>query len=749
MAAAGVFMGGTIMRYIDFTLDGSSTNILVHMEEQSDGTIAVTLTAEGHKADIRGLFFDFNHASLLSSLSVNGSDITGFQARDEGVMNLGRGAEMNGEGRGPFDVGIAFGSPGGGHDIVSTTSFTLSSSSGAITLDELALVDFGVRLQGGGVPPKIVEIAPAAPDAHDDALTATEDTTIVYHVLDNDTDADGTADFQILSVTDPDHGTATISADGKTIVYTPDLNYSGDDGFDYAMTDGHGGGDSAHAAIGVIAVADAPTLSVTTAAGANVDEIVINVTSSVTDTDGSEYIDRLEFSGLPSGASIVGESDLVYNPSTTGGTMTQSFTLQLAHGTDFDFDLGVTAVSKELSNGSEASTTVDTPILSESNSNEFALDFHATDQSIWSSGDAFQLIDDRFIGFTVDPPEASTGGLINAYADLYLHSGFQSTLTFDGGSIDASAPWDVDIDTTYNHTTDTLLIHSTADLDSENVNFQTSGPNGSYVLDFIFDYAIKAGLQLDLGDVLGSYDLASFNVSGNNTVNILDVSSNDLSLEFDFPFGLSITLAWPDVDTSSLVSSDNTFASSGESNNFFDLGVDVDQALADILFDGVNPFSYSVDIDVAWGTADLLDVDLDAGMNFLQEFVMNLGGLDGTLTFENGATQNWDFSDIALSNASSYDSDHDGIIEFDLTLDQQATLENQTDLGFNMGYSVDLLKASGGYDVVVDSGDWSVGPVWHTGDSVDLGSINLYDSTFGLNFAAQTIHFTGNEMGIV
>ena len=94
--------------------------------------------------------------------------------------------------------------------------------------------------------------------------SAIEDTQIIYSVLANDTDADGTADFKITSVTDPEHGTATISADGKTIIYIPDLNYSGADSFGYAMIDGHGGGDNAVATIGVIAVADAPTLTVST-----------------------------------------------------------------------------------------------------------------------------------------------------------------------------------------------------------------------------------------------------------------------------------------------------------------------------------------------------------------------------------------------------------------------------------------------------------------------------------------------------
>lgn len=739
------------MRYIEFTLEGYSSDILVRLEEQLDGTILVTLTSDGEPIDIRGLFFDVNDASLISSLSVAGIDVSGSQFMDEGVIDLGRGVNMHGEGRGPFDVGVSFGTPGQGQDVVSSTTLVLSSSEGPLTLDLLSLVDFGVRVQGGA-PPKIVEIAPAAPDANDDLLEATEDVTSFYTVLDNDTDADGTADFTIVSVTDPVHGTATISEDGLTIIYTPDLNYSGTDEFTYDMSDGHGGGDSATGTINVIAVADAPTLTVTTAAGSDVNHIQVTVTAAVTDLDGSEYVDRFVFSGLPAGASIVDESDLVYNPSTTDGTMVQTFTIALDPNTDMDFDLGVTAVSRESSNASEATTSTTVGVLVDANSNSFTPNFLAANQSIWGAGNALEVVDDRFIGIDFDPARQTFGDIIYGYADLDLYAGLQSTLTFDGGSIDANAPWNVAIDTTYNHTTDVLLIESGASLVSAGVSFTTSGPSGSYVLDFIFNYAVTAGLGLDIG----IYDetLFDFSASGANTINILLVDSEDLTLEFTMPYGLTITLTWPDVDTASLVtSSGSTFTSLGQSLNFLDINLDLDQALSDIFFSGENPFdaSFSIDIGVveAGGTFEALDVDLNAGMNFIQEFSMALGNLAGTLTFENDATLPWNFSDIVLANASTYDADGDGIIEFELTLDQQAELTNETSLGFDWGYSVALLQANGDYDAGVGelsySDDWSLAPVWTAGQTFPIVDISLYTETFALDFAVQTIVFNAND----
>ena len=731
------------MRYINFVIDGKNQDILVHMEELRDGSVLIRLTVDGKPADIRGLFFDINDSALISKLLVSGANVTSTKFLDEGVMDLGNGVNMHGNGRGPFDVGVAFGSPGNGKDMVTDTSLVLKSSIGTLTLDDLALVDFGVRLTWGGSPPKMVMTAPAAPDAINDTLVATEDTQSIYLVLANDTDADGTADFKITSVTDPEHGTATISTDGKTVIYVPDLNYSGPDSFGYTMIDGHGGGDNAVATIGIVAVADAPTMTVTTAAGANVNQILVTVSAQVTDIDGSEYVDRFDFSGLPAGATIVGETDLTFNPTSTGQTLSQTFTLTLAPNTDFNFTLGVSAVAKELSNGDEEATAKSVEVIIDSNTNNFNMVFEAIDQSIWSSGSAFTFTDDRFIGFDVDPAGQSGGGFIYYWADIRLKAGFQSTLTFNGGSIDAVAPVNVAINTTYNHLTDVLLINSTSALLSGGVTFATDGPSGKYILDFIFNYAISAGIGIDYE--VDSEDIFGFSQSGDYKINILTADSDQLALQFNFDYGLSITLSWPNVDTNSLVSSGTVFHSSGASNNFLELAVDVDQALADIFLDGQNPFDRDFSIGIAWANVQLLDVDLTAGMNFLQSFSLAMGNLGGVLTFENGATRPWNFADIILTQASTYDADKDGIIEFALTLDQGATLRNQTDLGFNMGYSFDLLKANGGYDVLVHEDDFNLGPVYHAGQVFPLASVPIYVATFNLDFAAQTITFNGND----
>jgi len=98
-----------------------------------------------------------------------------------------------------------------------------------------------------------------------------------------------------------------------------------------------------------------------------------------------------------------------------------------------------------------------------------------------------------------------------------------------------------------------------------------------------------------------------------------------------------------------------------------------------------------------------------------------------------------------LNNASSKDANHDGTIDYTLDLHQASQMTNDLDLGVNVGWSVDLLKAAGWWDFGLDSGDWSAGPVYHAGDTYDVASIDLYKTTFGFNFEDQMLHFAGNE----
>ena len=77
----------------------------------------------------------------------------------------------------------------------------------------------------------------AVPVANDDDVETEVNTPVTIPVLSNDTDADGDT-LTITAVTTPAHGLADIAMDGKSIVYTPRMNYAGKDNFTYTVSDG-------------------------------------------------------------------------------------------------------------------------------------------------------------------------------------------------------------------------------------------------------------------------------------------------------------------------------------------------------------------------------------------------------------------------------------------------------------------------------------------------------------------------------
>ena len=92
----------------------------------------------------------------------------------------------------------------------------------------------------------------APPTATDDSYTVSENETLTVNapgVLDNDTDSDG--DTLTAAVVDtPSNGGLDLSADGA-FEYTPDDGFTGEDSFDYEVTDGNGGSDTATVTITV------------------------------------------------------------------------------------------------------------------------------------------------------------------------------------------------------------------------------------------------------------------------------------------------------------------------------------------------------------------------------------------------------------------------------------------------------------------------------------------------------------------
>ena len=93
------------------------------------------------------------------------------------------------------------------------------------------------------------------PDAVNDNPSTLEDTSLESNVSSNDTQAEGTNVWTL--VTNPSHGELTFNSDG-TYDFIPDLDYNGTDNFSYELCDGDSDCDEAIVTITITAVNDIP-----------------------------------------------------------------------------------------------------------------------------------------------------------------------------------------------------------------------------------------------------------------------------------------------------------------------------------------------------------------------------------------------------------------------------------------------------------------------------------------------------------
>ncbi|MEP5566377.1 MAG: retention module-containing protein, partial [Halioglobus sp.] len=81
------------------------------------------------------------------------------------------------------------------------------------------------------------------PDAVNDGFSTEVNTPVSGNVLPNDSDPDNDP-LTVTGNTQPTNGTVTVNPDGS-FTYTPNENFDGSDSFEYTITDGEGGSDTA------------------------------------------------------------------------------------------------------------------------------------------------------------------------------------------------------------------------------------------------------------------------------------------------------------------------------------------------------------------------------------------------------------------------------------------------------------------------------------------------------------------------
>lgn len=728
-------------REIVFTLPGFPGVQITATEVDGKIVFQVDVIDSNESADLRGLFLHLDE-SELTGLTITSDEVllTEWRVGANSIIDLDDGANMRGAVKTGFDVGIEWGTAGGGIDVVNgPVTFTLENTTGDLTLDDLGGMLVGARLDSVGGPggssgssSKLLTIAPFAPDAIDDSYDIYEDgadglnspsktpSVVIFDVLANDTDEDaapGTLILEhVIEGAGPSHGTAWVE-DGK-IYYLPDLDYSGTDEFWYCMTDGNGGQDSAKVTVNIVAVADDPLVTFEVALGSQINETLVTVTATQDDADGSEAISSLYWlvqGGLPAGVTITPAGPIAGG----GNQIVQQFIVTTEAAQDWNFNIDFTALSAEVSNGDTESNTGTQNIEIDYNSNFTTLTFEAVDQSIWSTGDEFTFDYDNFLGIDESfsatlGDDVVTGTFLQGSASI--RAGFDIDVGFTGGQIDATVPIEVTVNTTHNKTVDAVEVDPSLAIGS-GASFTTMGPEGHFQLDFIFE--ASANLHASLLWV----DLYNDGFSANWSENIFDIDSSDPAQVYTLLGGLiDIGFEWPHLSVTGGTSG------SGTSNDFLFLTLDVDQ-LANYLLGGTLSFVDSNPMDP--DNFELLDFDITGGLNFIQYFELGLASTSATLVLEDDSEIALTFgTPVIITGASTHDVSNDGILDFDLAVDPNVTLANETILGGNIDGHLWIPK-NFDYSLVDEQFDIVEGPI-----------VTVYEDTFSLaGIGSQTYEF--------
>jgi hypothetical protein len=136
-----------------------------------------------------------------------------------------------------------------------------------------------------------------APTAADHGTTINEDTPVLVtqaSLLTGAADVEGSP-LSVTAVAGATGGVATLGANGN-VTFTPDANYHGAAGFDYTVSDGQGGTTTAHVAIDVTSVNDAPTGGATLAT--NEDTALIVDLDAIRAGDSDVEGDAITFGGV-------------------------------------------------------------------------------------------------------------------------------------------------------------------------------------------------------------------------------------------------------------------------------------------------------------------------------------------------------------------------------------------------------------------------------------------------------------------
>jgi hypothetical protein len=159
----------------------------------------------------------------------------------------------------------------------------------------------------------ITNTAPAnnPPTAVNDSASTPNHKAVTVSVLANDSDTDGPMPISVLSITQPTNGTSVLNPDG-TVTYAPSGAFSGNDKFNYTITDGVA---IATATVTISVSANSRPVAVNdTGATLNTTPITVDVLANDSDPDGDPIHVTSITQPLSGSAVLNGDSTVTYTP---------------------------------------------------------------------------------------------------------------------------------------------------------------------------------------------------------------------------------------------------------------------------------------------------------------------------------------------------------------------------------------------------------------------------------------------------
>ena len=393
-----------------------------------------------------------------------------------------------------------------------------------------------------------------APIAENDNATATEDTQLVFTVLNNDSDPDG--DTLTIATVSANNGTVTVNSADQSLNYSPNANFNGSDTINYTISDGNGGTATALVMVTVNGINDAP---VANDDNANVNEdsnINISVLENDNDVDGDTL--TITAATATSGAVTIDNGiSLTYTPNVNfSGTDTINYTISDGQGASASSSVSVTISAVNdipIANADIASTNEDTSVNIDVLANDIDVDGDTLTITAATATSGAVTIDNG-ISLTYTPNVNFNGSDTIDYTMSDDNGGTATAIVTVSVVSVNDAPTYTDgiasiAENVANNTT--VLSISAADIDGDNLTYSIQSGN----TDGIFAIEPNTGDVIIADNLLLNYELAtehvvtfkvtddgvgSLSATATGTITVTNVEEN-VTPTLDTAFGTSGT----------------------------------------------------------------------------------------------------------------------------------------------------------------------------------------------------------------